>query len=294
MADPQSTPTAHYGWAKPAVGASQDVWGGDLNGNLDSQDTTLWSIQAAQSNYLPLAGGTMTGGLTGTAGTFSGNVRWASGNIGAAVAQLASNAGNPIVQLAANYYEQLSISTGLRAWVQNGVSAMTLDINGNLGVLGTITANGWVGRQGVGGAPSAYTNNFNWTGSALQLWIGAVNAGNITVTSDYRAKKDIEPLPSMWDAVKALSPISFTYQDYTPAIELERDANALPLIVGSDEEHWGFIAHELQETLIPSAASGVKDAPNEIQSPNAWPVIATLTKALQEAMARIEALEANR
>ena len=231
MADPQSTPTTHYGWAKPAVGASQDVWGVDLNGNLDSQDTTLWSIQAAQSNYLPLAGGTLTGGLVGVSASFSG----------------------------------------------------------------TIAAQGWIGRRGTNvAAVTGQANNFYWNNAAMECWVGGANVGTIAFTSDYRAKKDVAALPSTWDRVKALNPISFTFKDYTPPIELERDADALPLIVGSDEEQWGFIAHELQETLVPSAASGVKDQADCIQSPNPWTVIATLTKALQEAMARIEALEANR
>ena len=57
-------------------------------------------------------------------------------------------------------------------------------------------------------------------------------------------------------------------------------------------ERWGFLAHELQDALIMDAATGYKDTTEEIQSPNPWTVIAALTKALQEAMARIEALEA--
>jgi hypothetical protein len=59
-----------------------------------------------------------------------------------------------------------------------------------------------------------------------------------------------------------------------------------------DIERWGFVAHELQATLVPSASTGVKDSPDTIQSPNPWTVIAALTRALQEAMSRIEALEA--
>jgi len=63
------------------------------------------------------------------------------------------------------------------------------------------------------------------------------------------------------------------------------------MIAADDLERWGFIAHELQETMTRSAASGYKDVPNEIQSPNPWTMLAAVTKALQEAMARIEALE---
>jgi hypothetical protein len=66
------------------------------------------------------------------------------------------------------------------------------------------------------------------------------------------------------------------------------------LVKADNIERWGFVAHELQETLVESAASGVKDQADTIQSPNPWTVIASLTKALQEAMERIEALEAAR
>ena len=48
----------------------------------------------------------------------------------------------------------------------------------------------------------------------------------------------------------------------------------------------------IKETLVKSAATGVKDQADCIQSPNPMTIIAALTKALQEAMARIEALEA--
>ena len=34
-----------------------------------------------------------------------------------------------------------------------------------------------------------------------------------------------------------------------------------PMFPEDDIERWGFIAHELQETLVPSAATATKDAP---------------------------------
>jgi hypothetical protein len=96
----------------------------------------------------------------------------------------------------------------------------------------------------------------------------------------------------MWDTVKALKPIKYTHQDFTPQIEIENGRAAQgPFFVGDDVERWGFIAHELQETLVPSAASAEKDAPNAIQSPNPFTLLAAVTKALQEALTRIEALE---
>jgi hypothetical protein len=156
--------------------------------------------------------------------------------------------------------------------------------------------------------------NIDWTDSVPQLWIDGSNLGTFAFTSDYRVKKDITDLPSTWETVKALRPIKYTQADYTPlpvasappdpAPELPpemREPRTRPapspvmspgMFKADNIERWGFIAHELQATTIESAATGVKDAPNVIQSPNPWTVIAALTKALQEAMTRIEALEA--
>lgn len=167
-------------------------------------------------------------------------------------------------------------------------------------------------KPGLSGAYTANCHNFNWT-TVIEAWIDNSKIGNISMVSDYRVKKDVAELPSMWDTVKALRPIKYTHKDFSPPSHIQYVAEQLakedervknepaavrniidtgPLIKGSDDEHWGFIAHELQETMIPTAASGIKDAENELQSPNQFALIAALTKALQEAMTRIEALEA--
>jgi len=108
-------------------------------------------------------------------------------------------------------------------------------------------------------------------------------------------------LPSMWDVVKGLRPIKYTQADFTPPAQLEANEKRKaegqavaegPMFRADNIERWGFIAHELQETLIPSASTGVKDSPDHVQSPNPFTVIAALTKALQETMARVEQLEA--
>jgi hypothetical protein len=98
----------------------------------------------------------------------------------------------------------------------------------------------------------------------------------------------------VWDRVKRLRPIKYKHRDYTPPVERERREREKlgPFFKGSDDEQWGFVAHELQATLIKSAAHGEKDAPNQLQGPEPLAIIAALTAALQEAMARIEALEA--
>jgi hypothetical protein len=187
--------------------------------------------------------------------------------------------------------------------------ALTFDLTGLGTFANSINANGHYGWRGTAGANNAQVWNFYWTGTLLEGWVQTTNLGNVSFTSDYRVKKDVADLPATWDAVKALRPVKYTHADFNPPSEIARRVEEAakaaahpeayeskpapgPFFKGDDIEHWGFIAHELQETLIPDAATGVKDSPDTIQSPNPWTVIAALTKALQEAMARIEALEA--
>jgi hypothetical protein len=153
----------------------------------------------------------------------------------------------------------------------------------------------WTGlgyRCNTGGNHGSYVFALNWPGGTF--YINTVAAGTIYF-SDYRTKRDIRPLPGMWERVKALRPISYKHRDYTPAFLAETAKNeGKPFVEGDDKERWGFAAHELQEDLVETAATGRKDEERVLQSPNPMTVIAALTKALQEAMGRIEALEAAR
>ena len=174
---------------------------------------------------------------------------------------------------------------------------------------------GYKCQPGANAAPPGYVFNNNWITSAMECWVDSTNVGRFTITSDYRIKKDVIDLPGMWDTVKALRPIQYTQADFSPPSHIKytadevarsrkeaendptaapKEVNTGPLFAADDVERWGFIAHELQETLVPSASTGEKDSPDTVQSPNPWTVIAALTKALQEAMTRIEALEATR
>jgi hypothetical protein len=138
-------------------------------------------------------------------------------------------------------------------------------------------------KQGMNGGwgPNGFHAWYDGNG-ATQWWIDATYFGTLAFNSDYRIKRDLAPLPSMWERLKALKPISYKLRPYKD------------LIKGDDKERWGLVAHELQETLIEDAATGIKDQEDCIQSPNPWTVIAALTKTLQEAQARIEALEGAR
>ena len=181
------------------------------------------------------------------------------------------------------YQTAAQVTASLGNYLPLAGGTLTGQLNGTYLTLSNImTALGYATRAGSAGAVQPNSFNIDWVGPFANLWIQNVNVGQLAFTSDYRIKKGVAPLPSTWDRVKALNPISYSHQDYTP------EGFAAPLVIADDVEHWGFIAHELQEALTPSAASGVKDSPTHIQSPNPWTVLATVTKALQEAIARIE------
>jgi hypothetical protein len=167
-------------------------------------------------------------------------------------------------------------------------NSMVMDANGVLLVgstngsgtaAGSIFPMGYRGRAGNGGSAG---NNFNifWSGSAAQLWIDITNVGTITVTSDYRIKRNIETQTAeALSRVMQLRPVTYQRADYGTMFK------------ASDDIKEGFIAHELAQ-VIPSAVDGEKDAPDQIQSIRVDALVSVLTKAMQEQQAIILALEA--
>lgn len=128
----------------------------------------------------------------------------------------------------------------------------------------------------------------NTSGSTRNLVFfinGATNTGRITTdgtnttystSSDYRLKENVAPMTGAVEKVKALKPVSYTWKS-------------------TGKQGQGFIAHELQ-AIVPDAVVGDKDAIDEKGNPSYQSIdtsflVATLTAALQEALARIETLE---
>ena len=155
-------------------------------------------------------------------------------------------------------------------------------VGGNATLGGVYGGLGYRGKIGTLGAYQPNWHNMYYVSGLVRVYVDNSLMGtmNVTPPSDYRLKKGIEPLPGQWDAVKALRPVSYSQR-----------GGVFDTFDDEPDERWGFLAHELQETLVPTAATGVKDG-DVIQMPNPWTVIAALTSALQEAMSRIEALEA--
>jgi len=113
-----------------------------------------------------------------------------------------------------------------------------------------------------------------------QVGFIGTNASSTTyqTTSDYRLKENVTDITDGIARIKLLNPSRFNF------------------IVDADTTVDGFLAHEAQE-VVPEAVSGEKDAVDEDGNPNYQGIdqsklVPLLTAALQEAVAKIETLEA--
>ena len=124
------------------------------------------------------------------------------------------------------------------------------------------------------------------TGNVAQWYYSGSIVGSISVTasatayntsSDHRLKEDVQPMVGATDRVLALKPVNFAWKADGSRVD-------------------GFIAHEAQE-IVPEAVTGAKDAVDADGNPDYQGIdqsklVPLLTAALQDALTKIEALEA--
>jgi len=110
---------------------------------------------------------------------------------------------------------------------------------------------------------------------------GVISTNGSTTTygtgSDYRLKEDVQPMSGALARVAQMRPVTWTWKESQVSGE-------------------GFIAHELQ-AVVPDAVVGEKDAVDEngkpiYQNVDASFVVATLTAAIQELKAELDATKA--
>jgi hypothetical protein len=186
----------------------------------------------------------------------------------------------------------LSVAPGVVNFDAPGVvgGRMMIDSSGNL-LVGTTTlvspnpghsfsvGNGSQQAIGHNGSSSGtYYSYYSYNGSV----IGSITQSGITsvaynTSSDYRLKTDAQPMTGASARVQALNPVNFEW-------------------IADGTRVDGFLAHEAQE-VVPEAVTGEKDAVDadgnpEYQGIDQSKLVPLLTAALQEALTKIDALEA--
>ena len=163
-------------------------------------------------------------------------------------------------------------------------------ITGRLRLVGNAGAlNSFYAEQSVSGGYCYISNAVSNGGNYYHLHFleAGVPRGSITsqgaytsynTTSDYRLKENILPIEGATDRLLSLKPSQFNFIDFPDRI-LD-----------------GFIAHEVQ-AVVPEAITGEKDAADDDGNPvyqgiDQSKLVPLLTAALQEAVAKIESLEA--
>ena len=188
-------------------------------------------------------------------------------------------------------------STNLARLHFNGASTRLeySDGTGHLTFWTNSTARVYVGYLG-GFLPT--TDNSMALGGSGNRWT-AVYAVNGTIqTSDEREKTDISTATLGSEFIKQLRPVSYKWNVGENIVTKDEDGETDVVTSRPGERtHWGFIAQEVKQAVD---AAGVdfggwiltdKDDPDSTQGLRYDQFIAPLTKALQEALAKIETLE---
>ncbi len=126
-----------------------------------------------------------------------------------------------------------------------------------------------------------YSNSGSSVGTITQ---NGTSSTSYNTSSDYRLKENIIPMTGSIDRLKQLKPSRFNFIDQN-----KEDRGAIPTVDG-------FIAHEVSD-IIPESITGEKDGLDfegnpEYQSIDQSKIVPLLTGALQEAISKIESLEA--
>jgi hypothetical protein len=178
---------------------------------------------------------------------------------------------------------QFPLGVGVNAANPNptvwGIYAKALGANPAVFIENTNANGALVIASSLGGAAAFYYGTAASLGSAVGSITLTATTTSFNTSSDYRLKENVISVTNAADRVKQLKPCNFTWVQH-------------PEVSAVD----GFLAHELAE-IVPSATTGEKDAVDEegipiYQGIDQAKIVPLLTAALQEAIARIEALEA--
>ena len=144
------------------------------------------------------------------------------------------------------------------------------DYNGTLNVAGD--------GVGLGNSAASYRRMYwNTSNTDMRFWNGTNEAiindsGAFTDASDEKLKKDIADIAYGIDVVKALKPRKYKMKD-------------------TDKEQVGFIAQEVEAHVPEVITTGTNPNGVEQKGLSYGQLTSVLTKALQEAVAKIETLE---
>ena len=238
------------------------------------------------------------GSTVGSIGSNAGTHLYAGSNDTGLLFQGTANAIEPW-NVSSNAARDDSIDLGItsnrfrKAYLGQNVFVRTTSLGGFVDSA-AIQSNGGTGHGAAfqtdatsGFAAACFSRDSN-NGAVQEFFyaVGSSAVGTITITSsstsyntssDYRLKTDVQPMTGASARVQALNPVNFEW-------------------IADGTRVDGFLAHEAQ-AVVPEAVTGTKDAVDadgnpEYQGIDQSKLVPLLTAALQEALTKIDALEA--
>ena len=180
----------------------------------------------------------------------------------------------------------------------NHVNSTRIEYSDTSGDLSFYTNSSARVKVGYTGGFRPVADNSQALGSSSNRWT-AVYAVNGTIqTSDEREKTGITTSTLGSDFIKQLRPVSYKWNVGENIVTKAEDGETDVITPRPGERtHWGFIAQEVKQAADAAGVDfggwilGDKDDPDSTQGLRYDQFIAPLTKALQEAIAKIETLE---
>lgn len=227
----------------------------DSESNIELTNTNAGSSAQVRTKYTT-DGGLFTVGKTSDAHVYGGDA-------------YVYNVDNTNIRFATNDTERARLTNDGK--LLSGTSS-TFD---NVSFLG-IQSLGGLATKINGTAATTQVSFFNDNGRVGYIGTSGTSTSYNT-SSDYRLKEDWYPISDATVLLKSLNPVNFAWKS---------DGNRVD----------GFLAHEVSE-VVPEAVSGTKDEVDAEGNPvyqgiDQSKLVPLLTAALQEAISKIEALEA--
>jgi hypothetical protein len=254
---------------------------------------TSRAAQASLANYLPLAGGTMTGTLNGTSASFTGSISGASFAASGQVSGLSGFINGPL-----SVQGPLTVPVGDSSISANGTGSY-VTVNGAVDV-----ANG-ANLILSGGGRGDLSIEFDWAGGNMGAFDTAsnftVNAGAAKpgggawgATSDARIKDVLDEYTLGLAEVVQLNPVVYTYKgNDTPT------ANGTSIhrtVAEARTEFVGLVAQEVEPVFpgMVTKANGWIDGVSvtDLRSLNTGELVFALVNAVKQLAARVATLEA--
>jgi len=266
-----------------------------FNNDVTLNNTYLLGVDKLEANQIVI--GTSTSSILGNVGVVasggadSNSIIHFSDDAGSQVNAIGALEGNILTLASQN---ELVFKTGTIDDVYTNTADVLFNINGNVGMgnatpaakldivnTSSTSSSGLLKLKSTTVFSSApgHMIDFIRSNNTIRGFVGMNQYGvTYSTSSDYRLKRNIVPIADSIDRIKKLKPSRFNWDDGPDDYVVD-----------------GFIAHEVAD-VIPEAITGEKDDVDKDNAPiyqsiDQSKIVPLLTAALQEAVARIEALE---